>query len=305
MAEIVSLACRDARLDVVPQVGGAIAAFRVGGFDVLRPMPAASIAYGDVRASACYPLVPYSNRIAQARLRVGAASFDLARNFGDHPHAIHGLGWQRPWRVIERDDRRLVLEFAHVPQGDGARAWPFVFRARQSMTLEADSDAAVLTVAMSIGSDDLRPFPFGLGFHPFFRRHEGTELAFAADGVWQTDATRLPTERTALPAAWQFATARAVDGLDIDNVFTGWSGSAWIGWPRHRRAALLEADRSMSHLVVYVPPKAEHLAVEPVTHMTDAFNRAAAGETGTGARTLGPGEWFSCTMRVTVADLAP
>jgi galactose mutarotase-like enzyme len=37
-----------------------------------------------------------------------------------------------------------------------------------------------------------------------------------------------------------------------------------------------------------------------VTHMTDAFNRSARGEQGTGARRLRPGSAFSCTMEIGV-----
>jgi hypothetical protein len=35
-----------------------------------------------------------------------------------------------------------------------------------------------------------------------------------------------------------------------------------------------------------------------VTHMTDAFNRAEIGESGTGTRILAGGAAFSCTMRI-------
>ena len=60
----------------------------------------------------------------------------------------------------------------------------------------------------------------------------------------------------------------------------------------------IEADSACSHLVVFVPSARDYLAVEPVTHMTDAFNRAARGDRDTGTRWLGPGEARSCTMRV-------
>jgi aldose 1-epimerase len=52
-----------------------------------------------------------------------------------------------------------------------------------------------------------------------------------------------------------------------------------------------------------VPPARDFLAVEPVTHMTDAFNRVARGEAGTGSRTLAAGAAFSCTMRIAVTQL--
>jgi galactose mutarotase-like enzyme len=35
--------------------------------------------------------------------------------------------------------------------------------------------------------------------------------------------------------------------------------------------------------------------------MTDAFNRAAAGQPDTGTRLLAPGATFSCTMRISVS----
>jgi aldose 1-epimerase len=58
-----------ARVALLHDVGGAIAAFTWRGRDVLRPMPAEAIAAGNVRLAACYPLVPYSNRIRDARAR--------------------------------------------------------------------------------------------------------------------------------------------------------------------------------------------------------------------------------------------
>ena len=49
----------------------------------------------------------------------------------------------------------------------------------------------------------------------------------------------------------------------------------------------------------------DYLAVEPVTHMTDAFNRAARGERDTGTRWLGPGDERSCTMRIVATTYDP
>ena len=60
----------------------------------------------------------------------------------------------------------------------------------------------------------------------------------------------------------------------------------------------IQADSACAHLVVYIPAQRDFLAVEPVTHMTDAFNRCARGESGTGTRWLKPGESCSCTMRI-------
>lgn len=303
-AEPLGLSDGNASVVLLPAVGGAVASFAWRGRDVLRPTPPDAIAAGTVRATACYPLVPYSNRIARATLRAGGETFALARNFGDHPHSIHGVGWQRPWTVEHAGPCAARLSLLHRPDGEDARAWPFGFRATQTFALAADGGRATLSMSLAIESADPRPFPCGLGWHPFFPRDEATCLTFRAAGVWETDATNLPTRRVAADGAWRFDPPRVLRGAALDHVFVGWDGRATIDSPTQGHTVAIEADPSLSFLVVYVPADRDFLAVEPVTHMTDAFNRAAGGEPGTGTRALDPGASYSCTMRITCAPRA-
>ena len=293
-----------ARVALLPAVGGAIATFAWRGRDVLRPIPAEAIAAGNVRLAACYPLVPYSNRIRDARLRFGGAAHALARNFGDHPHAIHGVGWQRAWRVERADAANACLRYTHDPRGDDARAWPWPFTATQTFALGNDADGARLAVTLTLANTGTAAFPFGLGWHPFFPRDAATTLRFEARDVALNDATQLPVRRVAASGAWSFASARNPGGATLDNVFAGWRGHAELT-AADGTATTLAADSACDRLVVYAPEGRDFIAVEPVTHDTDAFNRAADGEPGTGMRALGPGQAFSCTMRIAVATLRP
>ena len=302
MTEAVALVAGKARVLMNAAAGGALASFTFDGIDVLRPAPAGS---RDVRLHASYPLVPYSNRIADARLDFGGRAFALARNFGDHPHAIHGVGWQRPWTIHELDAARALLALDHDPQGDAARAWPWPFRAVQTLSLHADPDGAQATLSqkLTIANTGAVAFPFGLGFHPYFVRGAATRLGFRARGVWETDAACLPTAHAADPPRRRFDPPRDPGTATIDNVFTGWDGSASLVDPERRMAVAVRADSAARFLVVYAPEGRDFLALEPVTHMTDAFNRAARGETGTGTRILGPRSAFSCTIEIAVHPL--
>jgi aldose 1-epimerase len=82
----------------------------------------------------------------------------------------------------------------------------------------------------------------------------------------------------------------------LDNVFAGFRGTATIDDDAVQRR--IDADRALAFAVVYAPAGRDFVAVEPVSHETDAFNRATAGARGTGMRVLQPNETFSCTMRV-------
>jgi aldose 1-epimerase len=293
-----------AALQLAPAVGGAIAAFRLDDMDVLRPTSPAALAAGDVRAFACYPLVPYSNRIANAQLSWEGIDYPLARNFGDHPHSIHGVGWQRAWTVGASSARSVTLHLAHDPGRDGADAWPFAFAAHQHFTVDVTAGSAILNVRLTIENHSARAFPFGLGWHPFFRKTPATTLRFGAAGAWRNDRTQLPQEHVAIPPAWRCHTARAPPAR-LDNVFTRWAGEAALGGGAGNMVTTLVADTACNHLVVYVPDGPDYLAVEPVTHMTDAFNRAARGAAQTGTRVLSPGGAFSCTMRIIATPSPP
>jgi aldose 1-epimerase len=59
---------------------------------------------------------------------------------------------------------------------------------------------------------------------------------------------------------------------------------------------VMTAEAPLDFLVVYTPPGRPFFCVEPVSHVTDAFNLAAAGRTDTGSRALAPGE----TLRAAV-----
>ena len=298
MTDALSLSAGAAQVTISPETGGAIARFTVGGIDVLRPTPPSEQAVGNVRAYACYPLVPYSNRIAHARLRFGGREFELDRNFGEHPHSIHGVGWQRPWHVAAQDGTTALLTLDHVASGREARAWPWPFRATQWFSLRMREDGVTLAVKLSLANTGDSAFPFGLGFHPFFARTPTAALDLDVDAFWENDGTQIPIRRVALPAEWRRGILAARRAQGIDNVFTGWSGAAMLTDRSRPFDTGVTADRGAGFVVVYTPPDGTFVALEPVTQMTDAFNRAERGEQGTGTRVLAAGAGFSCTMQI-------
>jgi aldose 1-epimerase len=293
----VELRAGASRVTLAPEVGAAIAAYEWNGEPVLRPTPEDALAAGDVRRFSSYPLIPFSNRIADASLHCNDAVYTLRRYLPEMPHAIHGNGWRRSWSVVECGPSRAILELVHTAHGESATEWPFAYRARQTFALANDS----LELTLSIVNAGSAAFPFGLGWHPFFPRNAATRLHFAAAGVWQTDPTLLPIRCDPLPSDWNFEAPRAIAATTLDHCFTGWRPPATVAWPDRHLTVSIGADDACGHLVVFVPPERDFLAVEPVTHMTDAFNRAAAGAQATGTRLLAPGAAFSCTMRLSVS----
>jgi len=274
---VLSLRAGRLALDLAPSAGGSIARFAVDGasgpVDLLRPADAAELATGQGSGTSCYPLVPFSNRIANGRLAVDGREIVLKPNWPGVRHPMHGDGWARSWDVERHDGCSADLAYAH----DGREGWPFRYRARQSFRLEDDR----LVVGLSIENLEGRAVPAGLGLHPFFTRDADTELACRTRGVWRTDAEILPTERVAVPPEWDFAASRKVDSIVLDNCFDAWDGRATITWPRRGLRLDLTASEPFRHLVIYVPKGSRYFCVEPVSHASGAVGRSllAAGAT--------------------------
>ncbi|MDQ2962016.1 MAG: aldose 1-epimerase, partial [Pseudomonadota bacterium] len=264
MTTTLQLCAGPARLTLAPEVGGAIAAYEWNGKSILRPTPGEALAAGDVRLFSSYPLVPFSNRIADATLHWGGTTYPLQRYLAGEAHAIHGNGWRRAWNVVEQAPAHATLEITHDAAGDKAREWPFPYRAQQQFDLAADA----LTLTLTISNSGDAPFPFGLGWHPYFPRNEATVLGFVAGGVWHTDPTLLPMRLDPIPPAWNFGAPRSIAATTLDNCFTGWRPPATLRWPDGGLSAAITGDEACDHLVVFIPAGGDFLAVEPVTHMT-------------------------------------
>lgn len=286
----------DLTLAVAPSIGGAISGFWRNGLALMRETPEQALRDGLVRLTSSYPLIPYSNRIAQGRFSFEETDHRLALNFGDHPHSIHGNAWQKPWTIADATDARCCLVLQHHPLGD-EMGWPFAYRAEQHFELDAEG----LTLTLVLKNEDQRAMPAGLGLHPFFPRRPGIRLQFAAEGVYLNGEDSLPTESVPVPDDWNYRAMRDLGEPRVDNCFKGWNGTALILFEAEKTALRLQADPLFSHLVVYVPAGRDFFAVEPVSHMNNAINRPDIADHG--LRVLRPGERLTAKVRFQVESL--
>ena len=296
MAELVPLKAGDLAVDLAPDLGGAIFGFSRGAEPILRATPPTALSAGKAQRASAFAMIPYSNRIGDAHFGFGGEDFELTRNFGDSPHAIHGNGWQRAWSEAKAAPSEATLHLSHVPDTPArAREWPFAYDAEQRFVLTPDA----LAVTLALTNRDTRPMPAGFGLHPYFER-DGARLRFAAETVWASDQRLMPTERGPVLPKWDASSGRAVDDLAaVDHCFEGWGGTADITYEARNLRVVIEADPVFSKLMVFRADEKAFFAVEPITHMVDAVNRMDR-TAGHGLKILSPGETLcgSVTFRI-------
>jgi aldose 1-epimerase len=281
-------------LAVAPGFGARMASFRYAGRDVLRPTPEAVLAEPAVYGFAGFPLMPYSGPLFGPGFTFASVSYPLVRNVREEPTATHGEAWIAPFRILDRGEAALELEMIHEPTPG---TFPFRFRGHVRYSLSEDG----LSILLRITSRDHRPMPAGLGVHPYFPKHPGTRLRFAAVGVWPPDA----------PEAVLLGCQPLIDGLDfgdgpdvsamvIDRLYEGWDGRAELIAGDGFRT-VIEAGGVLDKMQIYSAWDYPYVCVEPVSNANDGFNRMAAGVPSHGVRVLEPNRSIEGTVRIFVA----
>jgi aldose 1-epimerase len=247
---------------------------------------------------ASFPLVPFCNRIRDGHAKFEGREIRFPPNHPaeDSPHPLHGIGWQRPWRVESAGASRAVLTL-DVPDGP---AWPWRFTARQTYDLRPDS----LMVRMSITNEDTAAMPAGIGHHPYFPHEPGTRLTAPARAMWQADEEVMPTGLAETDEVRQLRRGALLADLHTDNNFAGWSREATIEWPADAhgpaRSLVMQAEAPLDHFVLYCQRGFEFFCAEPVSQCTDWLNLMDRyGPEVLGGARLEPGETLGARFTLT------
>lgn len=259
MREQPAISFGDSHCSLAPESGGNIASWTIGDQNLLRPM------HGGEHAlhSASFPLVPYSNRIADARFSWNGKTIHLTSHAEAAPHALHGVGWERSWTIQCQASDRVTLGLKHAGDED----WPFAFSAEQHFTIGSDW----LEIRFQAKNDEAFPVPLAFGHHPYFE-NRGATLRFSADYFYPATLDGLPADKRAITPSTDFSGGKAIQQCDVDNIFAGWNGEGWIEWKDRPLALHIASD--LPHAVVYTPKGCDYFCFEPVPHINNALNRA-------------------------------
>jgi len=261
----------------------------------LMRAPAAGV--GRAEASACFPLVPFGNRVSGNRFSFEGVTHEFAPNTDWDKHYLHGDGWTSEWRLAEltRDRARLVMS-------NDRAGTPYRYDAAQTLAL----DGPTLTLSLEVVNRGA-PLPFGLGWHPYFPLTEGATLCAPATAFWLERSDFLPTELVAVPAELDFAVARELPRRWVTHGFEGWNGTCEIAWPDRQARLKLDADGLFGRYFLFVSDPKHHAGYNYEFFAFEPMSRSANGhnlQDGGGLRRLATGESLSGRIRFT-AELEP
>lgn len=243
-------------------------------------------------------LAPFNDRIPGGRYSFRGESYRLPINDEESGDAIHGFLYRTAMAIKERKEGTLRL-ISRIRPGEEP-GYPFDLELSATYRLRGDRFRLDLT-GKNLGD---RPLPLTLGWHPYFRRPgadriDGALLTLPAERYVAVDRDLLPTGKTPPVAGgpWDFRSPRRIGPGEIDLAFElfGGAGGATAELRGGERSVEVRPGGACRYLQLFVPPRRDSVAIEPVTAGTDAFNRPELG-----LRAVEPGETLTLTAEVRI-----
>lgn len=265
----VVIACGDLSATFLPEVGMTGVSLRYRGREHLA-LPGGPAALRNGHTGGLPLLAPWANRLASRRYRVGRIAVDASRVrlvTDDNGLPIHGLlvgaaGWRVDRLVAARDHARLDASI-----DVDSPAFPFPHR----IHVRATARDARLVVDTTIVPTGRRRVPVAFGWHPYLRlpgtpRRNWTlrlppraHLELDARGIPSGRSTREPRE------------ADPIGSRTFDDLYTLGRDHALAFQGARGRAVELHCGTGYAHAQVWVPPRRDFGALEPMTAPTNAL----------------------------------
>lgn len=259
-------------MTIVPDCGANLLDLKFGGVSVLDGFQTPeALAAGDWGRSIV--LVPFPNRLRDGKYSFEGKNYQFSINNADTNNAIHGLGMQAPMQIATIETTEAAATLVCKWQYDGSdAAYPFPFLFQIAFILRGGA----LDMKMSITNNGTHAIPAGLGWHPYFRIAEKSDMVSLkmpeADMI-EIDERMLPTGIKKPFDTYKNMTLIGNDTLDNGFLITekGTTATTTIEAAAGKLSFWQQLDTAR-FVQVFTPPHRQSIAIEPMTCNIDAFN---------------------------------
>jgi galactose mutarotase-like enzyme len=286
--DTIALRAGDTEALLAPGAGANCLACRVGGRDIIEPVPSPAAALAEPTRWGCPILFPFPGRLPGGRYSIAGQEYHLPLTAPDGRTHLHGFAPRRPWRVAHQDEGSCVCAFDRASlASEEAAAYPWPFR----LTVRWSVQPGLLRADVRVENPGDDALPFGFGLHPY--------LAVAEDAVARVPATHAWPNQGGIPVG------------SPDPISGPWAWAALepgasvllTGLPRTTVEATVgdtvlrfPGDR-LGEVVLYRPPDRPAVCIEPWTSVSGAGVSLAPGAPH-GLVNLPPGETWEAWLEL-------
>jgi len=227
-------------------------------------------------------LFPFANRIKDGIYEFKGKTFQFEKNHTDEANALHGLVFNKTFDIVSQhtsaDNASVTLQYI---ENSISKGFPYTYK----VTLNYKFTKASLSLKMSVENTDVKPFPFTVGWHPYF----SSANLFDSELVMDSKAKIVLGERNITTGTTPIKSNSGIKIKDqfFDDCWVLNTDKVVFKTPNYNLQ--FNATGNTNFIQAYTPPKANTIAIEPTTGISDSFNN------NIGLQVLKPNDTYSIT----------
>lgn len=286
---VISHSERDFEAVIYPNLGASLQGLKIGKVDLIDGISADVLGlenYAGAYNSSF--LFPFPNRIAKGNYSFEGNNYQLDCNENGRENAIHGCIDHASFMVDSQqctnDYAEVKLKYKHTTKVTG---FPFTFECFITYRFSVSG----LVISLNVKNTDTADFPYGFGWHPYFKLDNFDQSILSFDGEEQVDCDTemIPNGRS----KHGLSNAFELKNHQFDTGFIQKTSASYLETETYK-VSLATSDNLEAYLQVYTPPHGKSIAIEPMTCIADSFNNK------TGLRVLAPNETVKWDIQMDV-----
>ncbi|MFT4698641.1 MAG: aldose 1-epimerase [Flavobacteriaceae bacterium] len=245
-------------------------------------------AYQDNYASSV--LFPFANRIKGGAYTFNDSKYILDCNEKGKSNALHGLVYNKAFVCIHKtltsDYASITLQYKDEGKNKG---FPFKFNIELTYTL----NSCGIALSVKIKNEDKRPFPFTLGWHPYFNSKDldYSSIDFNSNSKYLFDHQQIISGTTSLGLEMPFQ----LKGVKLDDGYPLQTNEVEFLTPEYGFKFTSTSKENFLHL--FTPDQPKVIAIEPMTGAANNFNNKI------GLQTLEPNDVYKVEWDIAIDTL--
>lgn len=219
--------------------------------------------YKDTFASSL--LFPFANRIKDGTYEFNGEMHQLETNQVQENNALHGLIYNKTFKITSKetnaDNAKISLEYIETNK---AKGFPFTYKIQVDYLFKNNA----MSLGITVTNTDDNPFPFTLGWHPYFISDNlyNSKLIIDSHQKLALGERNITTGVNTIENVGEMA----IKDQQLDDCWVLNSDQVTFKTPNYN----LQFGSSVKNnfLQAYTPPKENTIAIEPTTGVSDSFN---------------------------------
>ena len=262
--------------------GVRISSLIVGGKTIIKELP--DFSYSDSYAAAI--LFPFASRIEKGAYQFDGKTYQLDCNQAGI-NALHGLVYNKTFTVINQKvtDSTAAVTMVYT-ETNPPKGFPFQYALEVTYTLSENN----VGIAIKVTNLDTTPFPFTLGWHPYFYTEHLAESVVKFNSHQQVafDEKFITKELVLFTNEGDFA----IENKQLDDCFV--MNDAVIEFETNEYQVTITSDAAQNYLQMFTPPHRMLIAIEPMTGISNSFNN------GIGLQVLAPAKTYEINWHLSI-----